>query len=391
MEYYIGLDISKDTFDVSVFSTVKGDYKKKYEMTKQGFSLFLSYLKGFTGNVFIFMEPTGEYYLNLANYLTGLSYSVFLINQFNLKNFVKSSTMRRTKTDKKDSYWIAKFGRDNFENLKRYIPSTSLKLDNLLRTKERLVREMSVIKTRIKSRLNVSFPELVNNYDVFGGFYSSIISKYPSAYSFSQINIGDYLSIYPAKLKSNFLKDVYNYSKNSCSTIKDSYDFSIKIDYSIYFEYEKQLSLLDAEIEVLSNEFFIFSENVDILESIVGMGRDLSLKLISFSNINNRDIKDVFADSRKWSAYCGTDPIVIESGTSVRGGSRISKRGSGNLRTLAFKVSMSLVKNNPVFKDYYLKKKGDTGKGKKYLFAVWNKFLRVAYHLLATHQRYKLP
>ena len=92
---------------------------------------------------------------------------------------------------------------------------------------------------------------------------------------------------------------------------KGSYDFSIKIDYSIYFEYEKQLSLLDAEIEVLSNEFFIFSENVDILESIVGIGRDLSLKLISFSNINNRDIKDVFADSRKWSAYFGTNLYLI--------------------------------------------------------------------------------
>lgn len=391
MEYYIGLDISKDTFDVSVFSPLKGDYKKKYEMTSQGFSLFLSYLKSFTGNVFVFMEPTGEYYLNLANYLTSFGYSVFLINQFNLKNFVKSSTMRRTKTDKKDSYWISKFGRDNFENLKRYIPSTSLKLDNLLRTKERLVREMSVIKTRIKSRLNVSFPELVNNYDVFGGFYSSIISKYPSAYSFSQLNIGDYLSIYPAKLKSNFLKDVYSYSLNSCSTIKDSYDFSIKIDYSIYFEYEKQISFLDSEIDVLSNEFLLFSENVDILDSISGIGRDLSLKLISFSNINNRDIKDVFSNSRKWSAYCGTDPIVLESGTSVRGGSRISKRGNSNLRTLAFKVSMSLVKNNPVFKEYYLKKKGDNGKGKKYLFAVWNKFLRVAHHLLATHQRYKSP
>lgn len=391
MEYYIGLYISKDTFDVSVFSTEKVDYKNKYEMTSQGFSLFLSYLKSFTGSIYIFMEPTGEYYLNLANFLNELGYSIFLVNQFNLKNFVKSSTMRRTKTDKKDSYWISKFGRDNIDTMKRYIPSTSLKLDNLLKTKENIIREMSSIKTRIKSRLNVSFPELVNNYDVFGSFYSKIVSQYPSAYSFQKINLNDYLSMYPVKLKSAFLREVYKYSQNSCSTIKDSYDFSIKIDYSIYFEYENQLKLLDEEINLLCDEFIVFSENVDILQSIEGIGRDSAVKLISFSNINNSDIKDIFLNSRKWSAYCVTDPVVIESGTSVRGCSCISKRGSRNLRTLAFKISLTLIKYNPVFREYYQKKKGDSGKGKKYLFAVWNKFLRVAYHLLSTHQKYRCP
>lgn len=390
MSYFFGLDISKDSFDVSVFSEDKGSYKRKYDMTKAGFLSFLSYLKTFEGEIMLFMEPTGEYYINLANYLIYSGYSVYLVNQFNLKNFIKSSTLRRTKTDKKDSYWISKFGKDNYMNLKKYIPSNSLKLDDLLRLKENLIREMSAYKTKIKSKLNVSFPELVNNYDVFGSFYSSIVSKYPSAYSFGNINIDDFLSMYPAKLKANFLKSVYELSKNSCSTIKDDYDFAIKIDFSILFEYQKQLEFLDKEIDILKSEFLIFTENVKILTSIEGVGEDSAVKLISFSNINNFDVGEVFKDSAKWSAYCGTEPIIFESGSSVRGGSRISKRGSKHLRTLAFKMSMNLIKYNTVFRDYYDKKKGsNNNKGKKYLFAVWNKFLRVAYHLLSTHQYYK--
>lgn len=390
-KYYIGVDISKVSFDVSVFSSVKTAYKKKYEMNQEGFTSFLSYLREFAGNVFVFMEPTGEYYINLANYLSRSDIPVFLVNQFKLKNYICSNSLRKNKNDKKDSSWIARFGKDSMSVLKRYNILNSSELPQLMRSKEFLTRDFTLIKNRIRSKLNISFPELESNYDIFNDFFSLIISQYPSAYSFRKADLLSLKEKYRTKrgFKVKFLNDVSDLAKISCSSVEDYCDFAIKSYFSIYFELEKQLKLIEERIIEISSEFDIFNENIEILESIIGVGRDSAVKLMSFSNIYNNHINDVFPTYQKWLAFGGTDPSTFNSGTSVRGVSRISKRGSRNLRSLAFTMSLSLIKYNPVFREYYLRKKSETGKGKKYVFAVWTKFIRMAYHLLETKQMYK--
>ncbi len=390
-KYYIGVDISKVTFDVSVFSSVLVAYKKKYEMTKEGFTSFLSYLNEFEGSVFIFMEPTGEYYLNLANYLSNLDYPVYLVNQFKLKNYICANSLRKNKNDKKDSSWIARFGSDSFNNLVLYTSSDSTKLSQLMRSKEFLLQDMTILKNRIRSKLNISFPELEGNYDIFGDFFSLIISEYPSAFSFSKMDIDFMKEKYKTRrgFKVNFLEEVYTLSCNSCSTVFDFLDSTISRYYSILFKYQEEFELLEKEILSVSSEYQVFNENITILESIRGVGFDSAVRLMSFSNIYNNYVYQVFSNYKKWLAFSGTDPTTFSSGSSVRGVSRISRRGSRSLRSLGFTISLSLIQYNPTFKAYYLKKKGDSKKGKKYVFAVWNKFLRVAYHLLSTRQMYK--
>ena len=388
-EVFIGIDISKKSFDVSVYSSVQVTYKKKYNMTKGDFSSFFSYLQGFTGKIYVFMEPTGEYYVNLANFLTCNGYAVYLVNQFKLKNYIAANSLRKQKNDKKDSAWIARFGKDSMENLRKYNSSDNSILPQLMRAREFLIKDITTYKNRIRAKLNISFPELEENYDVFGVYISEIVSQYPSAYSISRVDIEELKSRYTTKFKLKFLDEIYLLSKESCSTVEDVCDVSISSYYRILFQLLEELEVIENKIKEVSTQMEIFSENIKILESIEGVGFESALKLIAFSNIYNKYVNEVFSNYRKWLAFSGTDPTSFLSGTSVQGGSRISKRGSRNLRALAFTLGLSLIKNNTKFREYYLQKKKENGKGKKYVFAVWHKFLRVAYHLLSTRQYYK--
>ena len=96
------------------------------------------------------------------------------------------------------------------------------------------------------------------------------------------------------------------------------------------------------------------------------------------------EIKDIdrFENKNKLIAYCGTDPSVKQSGSSIYGRSRISKKGSRTLRRTIYLMAMGLIRCNMFFKKYYLKKRDEGFSHRKAMIALCNKLLRVIYALL---------
>jgi transposase len=76
---------------------------------------------------------------------------------------------------------------------------------------------------------------------------------------------------------------------------------------------------------------------------------------------------DRFASPEKLTAYIGVDVRVRESGTSIRGKGRITKRGNAYLRHMLFNAAFIARQYNPELKAYFTKK---TGEGKHYLSAM---------------------
>nr|WP_261987974.1 IS110 family transposase [Streptococcus dysgalactiae] len=54
------------------------------------------------------LESTGHYNYNIVAFLRELGYTVFAYNPFIIKQFAKSQSLRKTKTDKKDALLIAR-------------------------------------------------------------------------------------------------------------------------------------------------------------------------------------------------------------------------------------------------------------------------------------------
>ena len=86
-----------------------------------------------------------------------------------------------------------------------------------------------------------------------------------------------------------------------------------------------------------------------------------------------------FETAKQLCSYVGITPTIRESGSSVRGRSRISKVGNKKLRNLLFLVSFSACKYNKACKAIYDRIVAK-GKSKKLaLIAVANKLLKQAF------------
>lgn len=111
-----------------------------------------------------------------------------------------------------------------------------------------------------------------------------------------------------------------------------------------------------------------------LLKSIPGMGMKTALFLIVVT-----DGFAKFETASQLCSYVGITQTIRESGSSVRGKSRISKVGNKKLRNLLFLCAFSACKHNKACKDIY-ERIVAKGKSKKLaLIAVANKLLKQAF------------
>jgi len=106
MSKVIGIDISKQTFDVSFFNKKQKWQFEKFSNDKKGFKKLEKLLDK---DSIVVMEASGPYYLSLAGYLHKKSYKVSVVNPLIIKRF-SQMRMNRAKTDKKDAQTIAQYG-----------------------------------------------------------------------------------------------------------------------------------------------------------------------------------------------------------------------------------------------------------------------------------------
>jgi len=135
----------------------------------------------------------------------------------------------------------------------------------------------------------------------------------------------------------------------------------------------RNLSNEIAELE-LKLEAVIKEYEPDILTrlcSIPGIGKRTAIYLIVLTHGFEK-----FESSRQLIAYFGLDPIIRESGSSIRGKSRISKTGDHQVRKLLFMCAFTACEHNKACRDIYQRITAK-GKSKKLaLIAVANKLLK---------------
>lgn len=107
METWVGVDISKDTFDAA-WETESGTVHEKFPNTKTGFRLLL---KKVPSDAKFVMESTGTYHMNCAMFLTACDWHVSVENPLAVKRHIQSD-LKRCKSDKSDAISIAKYGRE---------------------------------------------------------------------------------------------------------------------------------------------------------------------------------------------------------------------------------------------------------------------------------------
>ena len=374
MVYYIGIDISKYKHDFCIISNT-GEViveNSSFQNNKKGFQDLLEILKPYDkSHVRIAFEATGHYSMNLELFLIDKEYSFMKVNPILIKEFLKTRSLRRTKTDKADALNIAQYLMSV-----PYKPNSSLlyhtySLKSLCRTREQLIKERSKFAVLLTNELDKSFPELK---PFFNNMISStllfILDKYKNASHIALMK--DYDSIRKVSA-ANFsfprfllLKQL---AKESIGHPTETSDFLIQ-------SYIKSIYCLNEQIDNIEKQIIESVRKFDThLLSIPGIAEISAGSIIAeFGDIKN------FESPEKMLAFAGLEPSIRQSGTLSTEGHMV-KHGSGYLRNTIIRVVNSLVMHDQVFNDYYNKKRDE---GKHHLVAqshVAKKLIRIIYTL----------
>ena len=111
--FYLGIDISKDKFDVALLDGKKGKHKV-FKNNEDGFERLLEWLKqnSINSSLHACMESTGRYGEKLAKFLFKAGHKISIVNPACIKAYAQSQ-LKRVKTDKVDALLIANFCRIN--------------------------------------------------------------------------------------------------------------------------------------------------------------------------------------------------------------------------------------------------------------------------------------
>ncbi|WP_438838054.1 IS110 family transposase [Streptococcus pluranimalium] len=377
---YIGIDIAKNKHDLACIDETGETIIMNYRFANsyQGFhqlKLKLKQLSPITQDVQIALESTGHYIYNIIAFLRELGYTVFAYNPLIIKDFAKSQSLRKTKTDRKDALLIARKLRSDITP--EYYQTDKLmdELKELTRYQNRFIQSRSKSKNLYIRLLDIIFPELHGIVShLHNQFIYDLLTNYPSPQKLARAHFSSLLKI--KRLTADKAHQIQEAAKQTIGNASPALSLELIQLIETIKHYDKQINQLQEEMNRLMTEL------ESPITSIPGIGSRLgAIILAEIKTIHN------FKNSNQLQAFAGLDPAIYQSGQMDNTGHMV-KRGSSYLRYALIQAAKLISIYSPHFKAYLRLK---ISQGKHYNVAVTHvakKLTRIIYHLLKTNQTF---
>ena len=373
--YYIGIDISKFKHDCAVIDDSGEIVTPSWSFTNdaEGFSQLKLLLNSLDTETRIGLESTGHYGMNLKLFLESNNFSFMEFNPLLINRFVKSKSLRKTKSDSIDCMMIA-----HYLMTVEYKPYPSSfyhteKLKSLTRFRDSLIRLRSRQLVELTNILDNVFPE-------FKPFFNERLSKtalyllenYGSAEKMARMNSASYeklRSLSRGKFSPQQFLRLKELAANTVGVNNSIFDVELNSLLSLYKSLVKEIDTIEKEINKLIEEVHPH------YMSVPGIG-PLSAAVIysEYGDISN------FTNPGQMLAFAGIEPGINESGTESHGGKMV-KRGSSQLRYTLINCCLPLIRFDMTFATYYAKKRGEGKPHRVAITHVAKKLIRVIYAL----------
>lgn len=386
----VGIDVSKGKSMIAVARPFGKVVSKPYEVrhTASELSKLADYLKSLDGETRVILEHTGRYYEPVAQMLHDAGIFVSAVNPKLIKDYGNNS-LRRVKTDKADSLKIARYGLDNWVELRQHSPVDTIRYQ--LKTMNRQYALYTRSKTAMKNNL---IALLDQTYPGANALFSSPAREDGSQKWVDFAAAFWHVDCVRGMAQTAFIERFHTWCK------RHGYNFNSMKATEIYLEAKNLIAMLPKDsltkllIQQAIDQLNSVSKTVELLRaemkrlalqlpeypvvmSLYGVGESLGPQLMA-------EIGDVMRFERRNSltAFAGVDPGANQSGTYEAKSNPASKHGSPELRKTLFLVMDVLIKkappDDPVF--CFMDKKRAVGKPYYvYMTAGANKFLRIYY------------
>ena len=373
--YYIGIDISKFKHDCAVIDDSGEIITPSWSFTNDsaGFSQLKVLLDSLDAETRIGLESTGHYGMNLKLFLEANNFSFMEFNPLLINRFVKSKSLRKTKSDSIDCMMIARFLMT--VEYKPYPPSFYHieKLKSITRFRDSLIRQRSRQLVELTNILDKVFPEFK---PFFSGKFSAtaiyILSNYSSPEKISNMNSKSYETLRKLSRGRFSTIDFTNLKQLAKNTVGNTEDYLLQ-EMQIVLDLYSQLDSKVDETEVSIKEC-VYNMNPPML-TVPGIGIDSAAVILAefgdFSKFNN---------ASQMLSFAGLEPGYFQSGTSETTGKMV-KHGSSHLRYALMNCAQTVVNYEPTFAIYYAKKRAEGKPHRVALSHVVKKLLRVIYTL----------
>ena len=385
---YVGIDVAKLNHFASAISSDGEELIKPFKFTNDadGFHLLSSHLDSLPDDSFIIgLESTAHYGDNLVRYLVNNGYKVCVINPIQTATLRKNN-IRKTKTDKVDTYIIAKALM--LQPSHRFITVDDINLMDLKalgRFRQKSLKQRTRLKIQLTAYVDETFPEL--QYFFKSGLHQkavyALLKEAPSAKDVASMHLTHLAHLLEVASHGHFKKETASQLRvlaRKSVGFPDS-ALSIQVVHAI-----EQIELLDSQIDHVEAEITDIMKYLgSVIMTIPGIGY-----------INGGMILGEIVDIRRFSgpkqllAFAGLDPSVYQSGNFQAKRTRMSKRGSKVLRYALINAAYNVVKNNSTFKAYYDAKLAEGRTHYNALGHCAGKLVRVIYKMLTDKVEFNL-
>ena len=341
--YFVGIDISKFKHDCAIIDEIGDTITPSWSFRNdcEGFSLLKDLLDKLEGEKKIGLEATGHYGQNLKLFLENNGFTFMEFNPLLISRFVRSKSLRNTKTDSIDAHNIAQYLMT--VEYKPYPPSFYHldKLKSLTRFRDSLVRQRSRQLVELTNVLDRSFPEFK---PFFKGRLSVtalyILTNYQTPERIANMNARSYEPLRKLSRGRFSMSDFVQLKFLAKNTVGCSNDYLLQ-QMNILLELYSQL---DAKVDELESQIRECVRGIDPpCLSVPGIGELSAAVILSeFGDFSK------FNSPSKMLSFAGMEPGYFQSGQSAFTGHMV-KHGSSQLRYALMNCCLPLISNEPVF------------------------------------------
>ena len=391
MKYGVGIDVSKGKSTVAILSIEGEVIEMPFDINHdvEDLEKLDKKLQKFSKeDLKIVLEQTGTYHLPILTYLLDKEYCVIAENALKIKKYLDRS-LRKAKTDKKDSLKLAEYACDNLYKLKvNFIEEEKYKE---LRFLSRQYFSLNSMKVQQK----VDFSDLTDM--LFPGYYQlleecnfvvglKIFEKFSDPKIIRKKKLETFLNdvekiaqkIGQQRAGRNLAIKVYELAKKSVPSCPSNSSTQLILNKRVV----ALINLIETTNEIIAkmNEIAKNMDEYKEVRNMKGVGDRLAPLLIA-------EIGDIrrFKNAGSLIAYAGIDSPPYQSGKYEATNRHISKRGNKYLRKTGFEVMQSIKSFCRVdceVYDYIVKKETEGKCKKSAKIAGLNKFLRQYYGIL---------
>ena len=396
----LSLDVSKGSSYVATYLSMHEPFKKPVSVphTPEGLALLLDRLRNMeylTGErPQVILESTGNYSKPITHNLQEAGYSVIVLNPIQTYQ-QKRRSIRKVKTDPVDAKRIAEIFYMLKLDAQQPLSPAIADLRTLCRHYSGINSLYTQSQLRFQSVLDLLFPRYPEVFSKLCCDSSlSLLAAFPTPDDILTAAKEDIFLLLKSEYQRKGWKDNIYVKLVAAARASLPYKVSQQSNIRVLREYitilmthKAHLTDIRAQIVAAAKEIPVFN----LLNTIPGVGEITAATILA-------EIEDVskFQRDHQLTAYAGLDASVFESGKFKATKNKISKRGSGYLRTalfLAAKAGIRKTKNgpvNPLLYEYY-SRKVDQGKPKMVaLIAAANKLLRIIYGMWRKNEPFKL-